>query len=101
MWDKPREITNGAYTSNGYENAYMSGGQATASDAFTGWKNSPDHNAIILEQGPWSAYNWQAMGVGIYGHYAVLWFGDLSDPQGTVTQCPLRYLYLPLVLRNE
>jgi len=87
MWNKPKEITNNIYTGNGYENAYGSGGQATAADAFNAWKNSSGHNDVILEQGIWSGSNWPAMGVGIYEHHAVLWFGDQSDPQGTVTQC--------------
>lgn len=84
MWDKPREITNNYYKGNGYENAYGSYGQATADDAFTGWINSPGHNDVILELGDWSGSNWPAMGVGIYQHHAVLWFGDQPDPQGIV-----------------
>ena len=87
MWDKPREITGNIYSGNGFENAYRSGGTATAAGAFNGWKNSPGHNAVILEQGIWSNYDWPAMGVGIYENYAVLWFGDQADPQGIVTQC--------------
>lgn len=87
MWDKPREITSNVYSGNGFENAYRSGGTATAAGAFNGWKNSPGHNAVILEQGVWSNYDWPAMGVGIYENYAVLWFGDQADPQGAVTQC--------------
>jgi uncharacterized protein YkwD len=87
MWDKPREITDNVYTGNGFENGYWSGGQATAQGAFDGWRNSPAHNAVILETGVWSGSNWPAMGVGIYEHYAVLWFGDASDPQGTVEVC--------------
>lgn len=88
MWNKPREITNNAYNSNGYENAYGGGGNVTASGAFNAWKNSPGHNAVILEQGIWSNIDWQAMSVGIYKNYAVLWFGELTDPQGPVNQCP-------------
>jgi uncharacterized protein YkwD len=87
MWDKPREITDNLYTGNGFENGYWHGGQATAQGAFDGWRNSPAHNAVILEQGVWAGYNWPAMGVGLYEHYAVLWFGDAADPQGTVSEC--------------
>lgn len=86
MWNKPREITSNAYMGNGFENASSSSGQATASGAFNSWKNSPAHNAVILEQGIWSGYNWPAMGVGIYQHHAVLWFGDQADLQGPVTK---------------
>lgn len=87
MWDKPREITGNVYSGNGYENGYWSGGQATAVGAFNGWRSSPAHNAVILEQGIWQGSNWPAMGVGIYTNFAVLWFGDAVDPQGTVGQC--------------
>lgn len=31
--------------------------------------------------------NFPAMGVGIYEHHAVLWFGDHADPQGTAVAC--------------
>ncbi len=88
MWDKPEEITEGVYYWTGYENAYGTSGQATAQAALDGWKSSPGHNAVILEEGIWDGKNWPAMGVGIYEHHAVLWFGDGTDPQGTVTQCP-------------
>lgn len=87
MWDKPREITDNIYSGNGFENGYWHGGQATAQGAFDGWRNSPAHNAVILEQGIWAGSNWPAMGVGIYQHYAVLWFGDTADPQGTLSEC--------------
>jgi uncharacterized protein YkwD len=87
MWIKPSEITDNAYTGNGYENAYWTSGQATAADALSGWQISQGHREVILEQGIWSGAHWPAMGVGIYEHYAVLWFGDASDPQGSVGEC--------------
>ncbi|MCP4358782.1 MAG: hypothetical protein GY796_12250 [Chloroflexi bacterium] len=87
MWFKPREISGNVYTGYGYENAYGSSGQATAVGAFNGWRNSPPHNDVILEQGIWNGYNWPAMGVSIYEHHAVLWFGDISDPQGSLNNC--------------
>ena len=87
MWKKPREITNNIYTGNGYENASMSSGQITALTAFNLWKGDPGHNDIILERGIWEDMNWPAMGVGIYEHYAVLWFGDKPDVQASLGQC--------------
>jgi uncharacterized protein YkwD len=88
MWNKPDQITSGAYSSYGFEIAYYSSVQATAQDALAGWKSSPPHNAVILEQGIWSGYHWKSIGVGISQNYAVAWFGDPSDPQGTISQCP-------------
>ncbi len=87
MWDKPREITESVYIGNGFENAYRSSAGATAEGAFTGWKNSSGHNAVILELGDWSGQEFPAMGVGIYENYAVLWFGDAVDPRGAITAC--------------
>jgi hypothetical protein len=80
MWDKPRELTN--YPGNGYENAHGGSGgyQATATSSLEGWKNSPAHNAVILNQGTWQNHRWNALGVGIYKGYAVLWFGEEVDP---------------------
>jgi len=87
MWDKPREITDGVYWGNGFENAYGSSEQTSASGAFNGWINSPPHNDVILEQGIWAGQDWPAMGVAIYEHHAVLWFGDQIDPAGTASGC--------------
>jgi hypothetical protein len=72
---------------NGFENAYSSIGQASARGAFNSWTNSPSHNAVILETGIWAEMNFPAMGVGIYEHHAVLWFGDQADPQGIAVAC--------------
>jgi hypothetical protein len=90
MWDKPREITKNLYPYNGYENAFggSAGFIATAQKAFDGWKESKLHNDVMLELEDWNdGIPWQAMGVGIYKNYAVLWFGDVADPQGAATAC--------------
>lgn len=87
MWYKPREITGGLYTGYGYEIAYQNSVQATAEGAFRGWKSSSGHNAVMIEDNIWERMNWQAMGIGIYRNYAVVWFGQPADPQGSVTAC--------------
>jgi hypothetical protein len=88
MWDKPREITANTYTGNGFEIAYWSSGTATPAGALSGWKNSSGHNDVILNAGIWASYNpWPAMGVGMRDGYAVIWFGDKSDSQGTIAEC--------------
>lgn len=78
MWAKPGELT--VYTGNGYENAYGGGGVATPSGAVDGWKSSPGHNDVMLNQGIWTGYPWGAVGAGLYQGYAVLWFGVEADP---------------------
>jgi len=83
MWDKPRELTN--YPGNGYEISHgMWGAVITAEGALRGWQGSPGHNAVILNEGMWSRTPWKAVGIGIYGNYAVVWFGNEEDPAGSI-----------------
>ncbi len=78
MWDKPRELT--AYPGNGYENAAGGGGALGPAEALELWKGSAGHNAVMLNEGTWANLTWNAVGVGISDGYAVLWFGEESDP---------------------
>ena len=82
MWDKPRELTN--YQGDGYEIAFYSSFKynspaAFARDILDGWKKSPGHNEVIVNKGIWKNVNWQAIGIGIYGEYANVWFGKEKD----------------------
>lgn len=85
MWSKPREITGNVYTGNGYEISVL--GTSNPTSILNAWKNSSGHNDVILEQGIWISYDWEAMGGGILGVSANVWFGDMVDPQGTVVAC--------------
>lgn len=82
MWTAPQRLQTG-YTGNGYENAYWNSAGVTAENSLLGWQNSPAHNSVILNQNGWENLNWQAVGVGIYEDYAVLWFGEELDPTGS------------------
>jgi len=82
MWDKPSQISQGVYQGTGYEIAYSSSGQVTAEAALAGWQQSTPHRDVILEQGSWSGKKWPAMGVGLYQHYAVIWFSETADIRG-------------------
>jgi Ca2+-binding RTX toxin-like protein len=84
MWKAPQRLNTG-YFGYGYENAFGGTGNylATAVDALQGWKNSPAHNGVILNQGIWQNLQWNALGVGIYKGYATIWFGEQPDPTGT------------------
>jgi uncharacterized protein YkwD len=80
MWDAPKRLT--SYQGNGYEIAAGSqDGTMEPEAALELWKNSPDHNSVILNQGIWTQ-PWNAMGVGIYKGYAAVWFGHEPDPVG-------------------
>lgn len=86
MWNKPGELTD--YKGNGYEIAYgtsdpaSTGFEATAEKALAAWQGSPGHNAVILNKGNWKP-EWNAIGIGIYKAYAVVWFGREKDPDKT------------------
>ena len=77
MWDKPRELT--SYNGNGFEIGHMNSAGATANSALSGWKKSPGHNNVIINKGAWSKSEWNAIGIGIYENYAVVWFGKEED----------------------
>ena len=76
MWLKPQELT--SYPGYGYENAASGAGSPAAALAM--WQGSPAHNDVILSQGVWASHPWGAVGAGLYQGYAVLWFGEQSDP---------------------
>lgn len=82
MWSKPRELT--SYTGEGFEISFWStykypSALAQAKDILDGWKKSPGHNDVIINKRDWKDVSWQAMGVGIYGEYANVWFGREED----------------------
>ena len=77
MWDKPREISQGRYSGNGYEIAAWSSHPMTPQYALELWKKSKGHHDIIINSGPWSAVRWRSMGVAISAHHAVVWFGEI------------------------
>lgn len=78
MWDKPNEIA--GYSSQGYEIAYYNSRGARAQEGINGWKLSSAHNPLLVNEGIWSKVEWNAIGIGIYKEYAVVWFGQLEDP---------------------
>ena len=87
MWGKPREITGGDYSANAYELAYESSGRAEPPGVLASWSASSGHSDVLLERGYWQGKRWPALGAGIYGSYAVIWLGELPDPQGEPEPC--------------
>jgi uncharacterized protein YkwD len=78
MWYKPKELT--AYSGAGFEISMYYSLQVTAEMALSSWKKSAGHNRVIINKGKWSSTTWRAIGIGIYVNYAVVWFGEESDP---------------------
>ncbi|MEL6535075.1 MAG: CAP domain-containing protein [Bacteroidota bacterium] len=79
MWEKPQELT--SYSGNGFEISYWSSAGASAAEALEGWQRSSGHYNVIMNRGTWKKYTWQAIGIGLYGQYGVVWFGAATDPQ--------------------
>jgi hypothetical protein len=85
MWSKPREIA--GYESNGYEISYFSDAGANAVQGLDGWKKSTGHNQVIINDGIWQKITWNAIGIGLYKEYGVVWFGEIAD-EAAPDQCP-------------
>ncbi|NKB70497.1 MAG: CAP domain-containing protein [Candidatus Latescibacteria bacterium] len=83
MWDKPREISGGVYSGNGFEISAYNSRMITPQGALEGWQGSSGHHNVILNRDIWADSNWQAMGAAVSTHYAVVWFGMESDPAGS------------------
>lgn len=86
MWQKPQEIA--GYPGYGYEIAYYSSLGATAKEGLDGWKISPGHNPLIINSGIWKDVKWNAIGIGLYKEYGVVWFGENADTTAVISPCP-------------
>ncbi len=80
MWNKPRELT--PYDGVGYEIAYRYSAGVRPTAALQAWKTSERHSSVILNLGRWSRHKWKAVGIGIDGQYATVWWGEDPDPAG-------------------
>ena len=87
MWNKPKELT--SYEGIGFECAHGGEGnyKASAKSALSGWQSSRPHNNVILNKSIWKDYTWNAIGIGISGGYATLWFGKEEDLDGSPKTC--------------
>lgn len=81
MWDKPREISKGAYKANGFEIACRGNDIAEMTNyrALECWKESQSHLDVMLNRGKWNDNKWKAIGAAISYHYAVVWFAEETD----------------------
>ncbi|MDP6634184.1 MAG: PEP-CTERM sorting domain-containing protein [Phycisphaerae bacterium] len=90
MWDKPSEVTNGAYPYIGFE-LVAAGAGLTVARAVSLWDGSSPHRDMLLNRGVWET-PWAAMGVGVYGdgniNFISVWLGRNPDPQGLATLPP-------------
>ncbi len=85
MWKKPKELS--SYPGEGFEISYWQSNGANANEAIAGWKRSAGHNNMMINRSMWKKLTWNACGVGLYGNYAVVWFGREKDPEGEAKKC--------------
>lgn len=84
MNDKPKELT--AYKAKAWEIVYDGGEAAKAIDAFDLWKDIGIFRDYLLNTGKWEK-PWKAIGIGFYGDYATVWFGEGDDPEKLYFSC--------------
>lgn len=88
LWNAPQRLKTN-YQSIAHEIICGGEGDITAEEAFKCWQNSPANLELITNQGIWRNYLWQAIGVGLYKGYAVLWFGEEPDQVNIPKKNPL------------
>lgn len=78
MWAAPQRLKT-AYSGKAYE--LLCGGKENISpqDALRCWQKSISNNNVMINQGEWSNYQWNALGIAINKGYANLWFGQEVD----------------------
>jgi hypothetical protein len=84
MNDKPKELT--SYKAKAWEIVYEGGETAKAIDAFDLWKDIGIFRDYLINTGKWTK-PWKAVGIGFYGDYATVWFGEGDDPEKIYYGC--------------
>ena len=80
MWQAPQRLKT-QYPGRGFELSYYIGtGAAVADDVLASWQKDPYVNSLLVNQGPWAQTHWNAIGLGVYQGYALVWLGAESDP---------------------
>lgn len=90
MWQKPKTMAN--FSGFGFEISWGGTGTKWATtDVLASWKSSPAHNAVIVEEGTWTDYNWQSVGVSFVKEHgnanANVWFAAEADVTGPPREC--------------
>jgi Ca2+-binding RTX toxin-like protein len=84
MWEAPQRIGTG-YPGAGFE--ISASGFSSTGSALEGWKGSPGHDSVIVNEGIWASQTWNAIGIGVELHETLgriyhVWFGREADPDG-------------------
>lgn len=85
MVNKPREFTH--YSGDAYEIVYWENKKASANKAFNQWRETSASRSLITNFKEWEDKSWNAMGVSIYKSFAIVWFGEETDPENKILVC--------------
>lgn len=85
MLSKPAEITN--YPGPAYEIVYWESKEATPDIAFDQLRETAASQSIIINNNKWEEFSWNAVGVGISGGFAAIWFGEELDVEKETKVC--------------
>ncbi len=88
MLNKPQEFT--SYTGFAYEIVYWENKNANADKAFDQWRETSASRSLMTNFKEWENYTWNALGVGIYKGFAIVWFGEQEDPETETIVCETR-----------
>jgi len=101
MQSKPAEITN--YPGPAYEIVYWESKDASPDFAFNQWREIPASRSVIINNEKWEKFSWNAIGVGISGGFAAIWFGEELDLEKETKVCGKNIVFTnnPPVNSNE
>lgn len=77
MHNKPSELTE--YQGLGFELVYYDNTENEDANAMKLWLENGTSKQMILNEGKYVAFDWNAIGVKIFNGYVVVWFGTTTD----------------------
>jgi hypothetical protein len=83
MQSKLKELS--PYAGQGVEIAVQD--VKSVEEALSAWTSRQRSSSVLENEGSWSRFEWQALGVGVFEGYAVAWFGSEPDSIGAPFSC--------------
>ncbi len=99
MQSKPKQITN--YPGSAYEIIYWESEEATPDNAFNQWREISASQSLIINNKEWEEFKWNAIGIGISGGYAAIWFGEELDVETETKVCGKNIVFTNTPRANE
>ena len=60
----------------GRKDGFSDYNDANEEESINGWMMSPDHRAVLLNEGMWKDVEWNKIGAAKYGPFANVWFSE-------------------------